>query len=113
MAESLNQKIGKRLRDMRKQAGYTAVQMAKLFGCSIDHYRRIEYGKHTLTAEKFVILRDYLGIDPLYLLTGEIRNPDDEDPETPATLPPPVSEPHELQVMRELFDYCHAMILAV
>ena len=117
MAESLNQKIGKRLRSVRKQTGYTAVQVAQLFNCSIDHYRRIESGRHILSPDKFILLRDYMGVDPLYLLTGEVRDDnekkdEDSDSEIPAFLPPPVEEPHDLQVMKELFNYWHALVAA-
>ena len=103
---SLNQKIGARLRCIREEAGFSITQVATLLGISTAHYRRIEKGVHILMPDKLVTLHAYMGVDPLFLLTGERRGEGNNG----SGLPNPDSR--QLQVMEDLIDYCrrHAEI---
>lgn len=65
-----NELIGKRLKKVREAADKDYYDMAKLFGISVGHYRRIERGVYGLDVPKLVILYEKLGVDPLYLLGG-------------------------------------------
>ena len=109
MPETLNQKIGKRLKALRKQEGYTTSQLAQLFNISIEHYRRIECGRHVMGPDKFVLLFEYLGVDPLYLLTGKNR-----EIGLPAggsvPLTTTISDEHQRETLQELFGYCNALV---
>ena len=101
MDETLNQQIGSRLKEARLNIDYSVDQMAALFGCTPENYRRIEKGIHVLKPDKLVMLRERLNLDPLYLLTGEIRE---------AGLPTVTHSIDETQfkLIRELFSFCQA-----
>ena len=103
MATTLNQKIGKRLKELRREAGYTTRQLAILFDCTETNYRRIENGVQILSPDKFYLLNRYLGIDPLYLLTGEKRFPDNGSGDRVDLTPVQYRGAHQL------FSYCMSM----
>lgn len=103
MNESLNQQIGERLRQSRQDAGCSAEQTAKLLNVSPSNYRRIEKGIHILTPDKFVTLREAMNIDPLYLLTGEIR--ENNIPSVASSI-----DEEQIVLMRELFNYCRSLM---
>ncbi|MEE3467159.1 MAG: helix-turn-helix transcriptional regulator [Eubacterium sp.] len=103
--ETLNQRIGARLKEARLRGGYSVEQTAGLFDCSPENYRRIEKGIHVLTPDKFVLLREYMNIDPLYLLTGETRE------DGIATMEHSIDE-DQFRLIRELFSYCRSFVAA-
>lgn len=65
-----NELMGKRLKKVRETADKDYYDMAKLFGISVGHYRKIERGVYGLDVQKLMILYEKLGVDPLYLLGG-------------------------------------------
>ncbi len=103
MNESLNQQVGQRLKEARLQANLSVDQLAGLFKCTPENYRRLEKGVHILTPDKFVLLHEFLNIDPLYLLTGEVR-------EMNNAVSPQETEEAGFQAVRELFHYCRSLV---
>lgn len=66
-----NELIGKRLRQIRIQAGLDYPDMADVLGISEGHYRKVERGVYGLDVRKVLMLYTKLKVDPLYLLTGK------------------------------------------
>ncbi len=66
-----NEIIGKRLQKVRESIGAEYYDMAKLFGVSEGHYRKIERGMYSLDMPKLLVLYNELNVDPLYLMTGK------------------------------------------
>lgn len=71
--------VGKRLREARRNLGYTQAEIATVFGVSEEHYRKYESGATGLSAEKLFILYHEYGIDPTYLVTGTCMKEFDVD----------------------------------
>lgn len=69
--KKLNVEIGKRLREVRDNLGYTQSQFAEILGVGEEHYRKIELGSTGLTVEKVKVLYDRLNIDATYLIAGD------------------------------------------
>ncbi len=112
MIGSLNQQIGRRLREVRNKAGLTCEQMAELLDISDSHYRKIERGIYELKTEKLVKLRVMLGVDPLFLLMGETReriDSSDADDEGESEPKKDRASAREIKVIKELFRYCRAV----
>lgn len=65
--------MGARLRERRLELGYTQEQVAELLEIDPNYYGRIERGGNCLSVVKIILAHERLGIDPLYLLTGEVR----------------------------------------
>ena len=65
--------IGDRLRKHRKSIGLTQAEAADVLEMSCNFYGDIERGKSRLSIEKMILAHERLGIDPTYLLTGEIQ----------------------------------------
>lgn len=63
--------IGARLKNWRKENGFTQAETASLLEMSLNFYGDIERGKCRLSIEKIILAHERLGIDPTYLLTGE------------------------------------------
>lgn len=63
--------IGMRLKNWRKENGFTQAETASLLEMSLNFYGDIERGKCRLSIEKIILAYERLGIDPTYLLTGE------------------------------------------
>ncbi|MBO4396494.1 MAG: helix-turn-helix transcriptional regulator [Eubacterium sp.] len=116
MIGSLNQQIGRRLREVRNKAGLTCEQMADLLEISDSHYRKIERGVYELKTEKLVRLRLMLGVDPLFLLMGETREridsydaDDENETENKTKTKKDKASAREINVIKELFRYCRAV----
>ncbi|MCH5265454.1 MAG: helix-turn-helix transcriptional regulator [Lachnospiraceae bacterium] len=93
-----NERIGKRLKKIRQNAGLDYPDMAEVLEVSEGHYRKIERGVYGLDVKKIIMLYQKMKVDPLYLLTGK-RGMD-----TPY-------KPHSLKadkntIVCELLDYC-------
>lgn len=71
--------IGQRLRELRRNKGYTQEQFSEKLGMSLNFYGKIERGEAKLSIEKLVLLYNDYGADINYLLTGETRNAMDYD----------------------------------
>ncbi|MCL2673927.1 MAG: helix-turn-helix domain-containing protein [Defluviitaleaceae bacterium] len=63
-----------RLKELRIAKGDTQIGMAKLLGCTEQHYQRFEYGKVTPNAIVISKLADYFDVSTDYLL-GRTDNP--------------------------------------
>lgn len=77
--KGLNVEIGKRLKEVRDNLGYTQSQFAEILGVGEEHYRKIELGSTGLTIDKLWILHKQLNIDATYLVAGEKRENADID----------------------------------
>lgn len=75
----LMKEIGQRLRELRRNKGYTQEQFSEKLGMSLNFYGKIERGEAKLSIEKLVLLYNDYGADINYLLTGETRNAMDYD----------------------------------
>ena len=68
--KALNVSIGKRLKDIRENCGYTQEVFAEKLDVGVEHYRKIENGSYGLQPDKFLKLYHSFSIDPSYLITG-------------------------------------------
>ena len=110
MIGTLNQDIGRRLRNFREDVGLTTVQMAEILDVTDSHYRKLERGVYELKTEKMFKLRQILGVDPLYLLTGETREKlSGEKVLTEKERAAEESKRRDLRVIQELFRYCRSV----
>lgn len=75
----LNIEIGRRLKEVRDNLGYTQSQFAEILGVGEEHYRKIELGSSGLTVDKVWLLHDKLKIDATYLIVGEKKEHADID----------------------------------
>ncbi len=78
-----NKKIGIRLRSVRKQAGLTQAQTAKILGIETSTYTKIETGVNQLTVPHCIALaeRFNISLDALILGKGEIKEDEQGVPE--------------------------------
>ena len=73
MASSeLSVQIGSRLKEQRKKMGLTQEEAAELLGITTNYYGQVERGERCLSVEKLPLVERGLGLDPDYLLTGEL-----------------------------------------
>ena len=77
--KELNVEIGRRLREIRENMGYTQFRFAEILGVVEEHYRKIELGSSGLTLEKVLILYERLNIDATYLIVGKRKDKFDLD----------------------------------
>ncbi len=66
-----NELIGKRLKQIRRQAGLNYTDMAEVLEISEGHYRKLERGVYGLDVKKILMLYTKMDVDPLYLLLGK------------------------------------------
>ncbi len=74
-----NMQIGRRLRESRNNLNYKQADFADILGVSEEHYRKFESGSTGLSADKLLVLYQYCGIDPTYLITGTCMKDFDMD----------------------------------
>ena len=67
--------MGERLREYRNKLHYTQEHTAEILEMSLTYYGKIERGANGLSIEKLILAYQRLGVDPVYLLTGE-RQPE-------------------------------------
>ena len=60
--------FAERLKELRIAKGETQVNMAKLLGCTEQHYQRFEYGKVSPSVIVINKLADYFEVSSDYLL---------------------------------------------
>ena len=65
------QKIGERLKQLRKQKGYTQKQLSALLGFQGNSYSSYEYNRIKPSIENFVKLAEILHTSVQYIVTGE------------------------------------------
>lgn len=63
-------KIGKRIKDMRKERGITQETICNKLNISLYHYSKIENGKVSASLETLVEIANYFDIEIETLLTG-------------------------------------------
>lgn len=95
MLADYHKDVGNRLRQWRTDEGRSVEETSRVLSVSPSHYRKIERGEYKLGIEKVVLLYEYLGIDPLYLLTGKTASPK----------PHPTKTTDTLNVMQDFFKY--------
>lgn len=66
--------IGERLRRQRKKLKMTQEDTAELLEMSTTFYGEIERGNKRLSIEKILLVYERMGLDPTYLLTGELTS---------------------------------------
>ena len=64
------EEIGNRLKDIRKENGYTQEEFSEIMGISLNFYGKIERGQSRLSIEKLIFLHNRFNVDINYLLTG-------------------------------------------
>ena len=69
--------IGKRLRDLRKQAGYTVAEMCGFLNTMETHYMGIENGDYFMSSDRLITIKDIFGIELNWLICGEESEPGD------------------------------------
>jgi len=99
-----NELIGRRLRKIRKSLGMDYIEMGEMLGISDGHYRKIERGIYGLDVKKLLLMYSRLGVDPLYLLTGNTNRDEDRN------LIDYDTEDKNLLVC-ELLDYCKTKLV--
>lgn len=57
-----------RLRGLRKRKHKKQFEMAKILGCTLGHYQKIEYGKVNIPVCTLITLADYFEVTTDYLL---------------------------------------------
>ena len=66
--------IGKRLKQIRLNKGYTQEEFSEIIEISPAYYGKIERGCHGLSLEKLILLHEKLDVDLTYVLTGNINS---------------------------------------
>ena len=67
--------IGGRVRAVRERHHLSQEEMAEILGIrSRAHYQSIEYGRTQIMERQLLILNEYFGVSPDFILLGEIRN---------------------------------------
>ena len=61
---------GKRIKEMRKKAGFTQAQLAENLGISADGMSSIERGKNGVSVDLFGVMAEVLGSSVEYLAYG-------------------------------------------
>lgn len=78
MMEMNNKEIGKRIKRLRKEHGYTQDELSELLGFSKNHLSGIECGKYTATTPFIFRLCSILGRTPDYYLIGQVSSTTDD-----------------------------------
>lgn len=68
------QDLGRRVRTIRRQMGFTQEELAEKLGISPSFLGHIERGSRTASLETLVGLCNELCISPVYLLQASLRN---------------------------------------
>lgn len=63
--------MGNRLKEIRKEKGYTQEKMAEILQVSTTFYGKVERGINSLSLSKIRCLYEEMEIDITYLITGE------------------------------------------
>ncbi|MBM6593625.1 helix-turn-helix domain-containing protein [Microvirga pudoricolor] len=66
--------LGRRLKQLRKENGWTLAETAERTGLAISTISKVERGQMSLTYDRFVPLAQSLGLDVGALFTGESRS---------------------------------------
>lgn len=66
--------LGNRIREIRKERGYTIKLMSEYTGLSVGYLSTVEQGKTSLTINNLMQICETLRVDPAWLLTSEKEN---------------------------------------
>jgi len=69
MAEDIRIRVGRRLRKLRKQRGWTQVQMAEQFGLDRSYLADVEHGKRNISIVNLEVIARGLGLTLSRFLT--------------------------------------------
>ena len=104
--KELNVEIGRRLREIRENMGYTQFRFAEILGVVEEHYRKIELGSSGLTLEKVLILYERLNIDATYLIVGKRKDKFDLD-----DILTNCSKVEKRKILHRLLEYMDQMVV--
>ncbi len=79
----LQQKLGRRIADLRKSRGLTQAQLAQKLGCSVEFMSLVERGVNGLTIAGLERIAKVLKIDVLELFTFKPRAKQASEPHAP------------------------------
>ncbi|MGD0326054.1 MAG: helix-turn-helix transcriptional regulator [Terriglobia bacterium] len=69
MAEDIRIRVGRRLRKLRKQRGWTQVQMAEQFGLDRSYLADVEHGKRNISIVNLEVIARGFGLTLSRFLT--------------------------------------------
>ncbi|MGB7591006.1 MAG: helix-turn-helix transcriptional regulator [Terriglobia bacterium] len=69
MAEDIRIRVGRRLRKLRKQQGWTQVQMAERFGLDRSYLADVEHGKRNISIVNLEVIARGFGLTLSRFLT--------------------------------------------
>lgn len=69
--EKKKRSLGTRIREIRKERGYTIKSMSEYTGLSVGYLSTVEQGKTSLTINNLMQICETLRVDPAWLLTPE------------------------------------------
>jgi transcriptional regulator with XRE-family HTH domain len=69
MAEDIRIRVGRRLRKLRKQRGWTQVQMAEQFGLDRSYLADVEHGKRNISIVNLEVIASGFGLTLSRFLT--------------------------------------------
>jgi transcriptional regulator with XRE-family HTH domain len=78
MTQTSNESISERLRWAREQAGLSQGQVAKLLGVHRPTISTIESGERTVKAEEVSFFSETYGVEPDWILYGDVAIPENE-----------------------------------
>ena len=76
MAEDIRIRVGRRLQKLRKQQGWTQVQMAEQFGLDRSYLADVEHGKRNISIVNLEIIARGFGLTLSRLLARSSVQPD-------------------------------------
>lgn len=71
--------LGKRLKRVRLQHGYTQEQVAEILDIAPDHYGKLERGESRISVIKIYQINEFMKLDNNYLIMGEVNEPTFQD----------------------------------
>lgn len=74
--DSINSKVGSRIRKVRLMLGLTLEEMSEALCISPGHLRKLERGQNGINLQYLRVLREKYGVDLNYLLTGKAMQED-------------------------------------
>ena len=69
MAEDIRIRVGRRLQKLRKQRGWTQVQMAEQFGLDRSYFADVEHGKRNISIVNLEVIARGFGLTLSRFLT--------------------------------------------
>jgi transcriptional regulator with XRE-family HTH domain len=70
MKTRIDTMIGKRIKELRKKAGFTQAEMAEKLNISVSGYSKLEGGYRGLSIENCLVISKELGVSCDYIIMG-------------------------------------------